>query len=87
MKAKAKDNADFLKSEPKDGSIKSKVFLLSLVLAIGLLLGAYSMKALIPINPLGQYINTRTCDFISMGGFQSAVCSDGTVWSVSPFQE
>jgi len=74
-------------TEPKGENIKSKLFLLLLVLAMGLFLGAYAMKELTPKNPLGQYINTRTCEFISMGGFQSAVCSDGTVWEVSVFQQ
>jgi len=80
-------HVNYGQSEPKDGNIKSKLFLLLLVLAMGLFLGAYAMKELTPKNPLGQYINTRTCEFISMGGFQSAVCSDGTSWSVSPFQQ
>ena len=99
MRENAKSNADektkdvegyrvnYGNSDQKDGSIKNKLFLLLLVLAMGLFLGAYAMKELTPKNPLGQYINTRTCEFISMGGFQSAVCSDGTSWSVSPFQQ
>jgi len=99
MRENAKSNADektkdvegyrvnYGNSDQKDGSIKNKLFLLLLVLAMGLFLGAYTMKALIPTNPLRQYINTRTCEFISMGGFQTAVCTDGTSWSVSPFQE
>ena len=74
-------------SKPKEESIKNRVLLFVLVLAFGLFIGAYSMKALTPINPLGQYINTRTCEFISMGAFQTAVCTDGTSWTVSPFQQ
>jgi len=62
-------------------------FSLLIVLVLGMSIGWAGMVYFMPTNPLGQYINTRTCDFISMGGFQSAVCEDGTVWSVSPFQE
>ena len=66
---------------------KGMIITILIVLVFGLVVGAMAMFALMPTNPLGQYINTRTCDFISMGGFQTAVCRDGTSWTVSPFQE
>jgi len=99
---KPKSNADYLKdagerikdvegSHVNYGNSKTKAnktLVASLIfLCVGIVLGGMVIWSLTPVNPLGQYINTRTCDFISMGGFQSAVCTDGTVWSVSPFQE
>ena len=73
---------------PKErNEIKARIIIFLIALTVGLAIGGLLIVTFMPTNPLGQYINTRTCDFISMGGFQSAVCTDGTVWSVSPFQE
>ena len=57
------------------------------MLIVGVVLGALLIFKLTPVNPLGQYIITRTCEFISMGNFRTAVCVDGTSWTVSPFQD
>ena len=57
-----------------------------IMLIVGIVGGIIIMYAVTPTNPLRQYIVTRTCEFIQMGDFSSAVCSDGTSWNVSPFQ-
>jgi len=71
---------------PKEVSKSRTGLLILFVLVIGIFIGFLVMGWITPANPLGQYINTRTCDFISMGEFSTAVCEDGTVWRVSVFQ-
>jgi hypothetical protein len=62
------------------------VLVFTIVLLVGLALGALAMNYLNP-NPLQQYITQRTCNFVLMGDFQTAVCTDGTAWTVSPFEK
>jgi len=53
------------------------LFILVVVMAIGV----FSNTA----SPLNQYIAHRNCDFLLMGEFSVAVCTDGTTWSVAPW--
>jgi hypothetical protein len=36
-------------------------------------------------SPLDQYITGRYCDFLQLGNFSVAACTDGTTWSVAPW--
>jgi len=65
---------------------KLKKYLWVLYVSAGIVLGMFILYFTYPTNPLQQYIATRTCDYITMGDFQKAVCRDGTIWNVSPFQ-
>ena len=68
------------------GSIGSRLWLI-LVIVLSIVLGMVIMTYLIPPNPLQQYIVERNCNFVTMGEFSTAVCTDGTAWNVSPFQK
>jgi len=54
------------------------LFILVVVMAIGV----FSNTA----SPLDQYITWRNCDFLQLGNFSVAACTDGTTWGVSPWQ-
>ena len=74
---------NFIPKETKKIKIVNWILVVLFILGMGIMLGMY----LVPTNPLQQYITTRTCDFVSMGGFNTAVCTDGTAWTISPFQQ
>jgi len=57
------------------------------VVVASIVLGMVIMTYFTPTNPLQQYLTERTCNFVSMGDFSTAVCTDGTAWNVSPFQK
>jgi hypothetical protein len=72
--------------EKKSVSKLNWVFVFTFVLLIGLALGVLATKYLNP-NPLQQYITQRTCNFVTMGSFNVAVCDDGSAWSVTDFNQ
>ena len=59
----------------------------AIIIVVSVVLGMVIMTYLTPANPLQQYLTERTCNFVSMGDFSTAVCTDGTAWNVSPFQK
>lgn len=62
-----------------------KTYLVVIVLS-ALALASF-IYAAIQTSPLDQYVTNRSCQFIQMGSFSTAVCNDGTSWDVRPFQE
>ena len=70
----------------KKGSKLNLVIIFVAMLIIGVSIGAIGAHYL-TADPLQEYITQRTCNFVLMGDFQTAVCTDGTAWTVSPFQK
>ena len=88
-----KANTGFSETPQKDRSGEKKTdiarWILTVMMAIVIVwaMSVYSQYKKLQGNPLQQYMVERTCNFISMGDFETAVCTDGTAWTVSPFQK
>ena len=82
-----KETTEF-SDKPKEVSKKANpIYIVVIAVIIGVIFGLMASFYFSPNNPLQQYITERTCNFVSMGDFQTAVCTDGTAWTVSPFQQ